>query len=139
MFVKSFGVKRRRGLSESGAEATAVQTLRVRRALMNLAKRLDCGAFTAAFSRATAKSLLLECGRPRPQQCSTSNGFRFLRRLTHSRVAAPGDGRTPSEKFPGVCDVALDMFAQGIKRGKLLFVAQSFDEYNLQFLTVDVT
>jgi hypothetical protein len=34
---------------ESGAEATAVQTLRAGRALPDFAKRLDCGAFTAAF------------------------------------------------------------------------------------------
>jgi hypothetical protein len=35
---------------ESGAEATAVQTLRVRPAPMFRAKHLDCGAFTAAFA-----------------------------------------------------------------------------------------
>ena len=34
---------------ESGAEATAVQTLRECLALASCAKRLDCGAFTAAF------------------------------------------------------------------------------------------
>jgi len=34
---------------ESGAKVTAVQTLRVRPASQNRAKRLDCGAFTAAF------------------------------------------------------------------------------------------
>jgi len=38
-----------RWLFQSGAEATAVQTLRVGRTLSNLAKCLDCGAFTAAF------------------------------------------------------------------------------------------
>jgi hypothetical protein len=38
--------------SESGAEATAVQTLRVHHAPPDHAERLDCGAFTAAF-RAT--------------------------------------------------------------------------------------
>jgi hypothetical protein len=34
---------------KSGAEATAVQTLRECPAAANRAKRLDCGAFTAAF------------------------------------------------------------------------------------------
>ena len=34
---------------ESGAKATAVQTLRDGPAFSNFAKRLDCGAFTAAF------------------------------------------------------------------------------------------
>lgn len=47
--------------------------------------------------------------------------------------------RAPSEKFPGGCDVALDLFAQRIKGGKLLFVAQFSGEHDLQFLTVDVT
>ncbi|MEJ0088821.1 MAG: hypothetical protein WDM80_03580 [Limisphaerales bacterium] len=36
---------------KSGAEATAVQTLRDERALLNRAKRLDCMRFTAAFLR----------------------------------------------------------------------------------------
>ncbi len=35
---------------ESGAKVTAVQTLRVRLAPAKFAKRLDCGAFTAAFA-----------------------------------------------------------------------------------------
>ena len=35
---------------DSGAEATAVQTLRDGRTRSCLAKRLDCGAFTAAFA-----------------------------------------------------------------------------------------
>jgi hypothetical protein len=35
---------------ESGAEATAVQTLRDGHAFTNRAERLDCGAFTAAFA-----------------------------------------------------------------------------------------
>jgi hypothetical protein len=34
---------------QSGAEATVAQTLRAGRTLSNLPKRLDCGAFTAAF------------------------------------------------------------------------------------------
>ena len=38
-------------VSKSGAEPTAVQTLRVCRPLPFRAKRLDYGAFTAAFSR----------------------------------------------------------------------------------------
>ena len=37
---------------ESGAEATAVQTLRAVRGRWPVAKRLDCGAFTAAFCTA---------------------------------------------------------------------------------------
>ena len=37
--------------SESGAKATALQTLSRQPAALNLAKRLDCGAFTAAFDR----------------------------------------------------------------------------------------
>jgi len=36
--------------SESGAKATAVQTLRDMRTRTNSAKRLDCGAFTADFA-----------------------------------------------------------------------------------------
>ena len=40
----------RHATSESGAEATAVQTLRVHHAALFRAKRLDCGAFTAAFA-----------------------------------------------------------------------------------------
>ena len=35
--------------NESGAEATAVQTLRECHAALNHANRLDCGAFTAAW------------------------------------------------------------------------------------------
>jgi hypothetical protein len=35
--------------SEGGAKATAPQTLSRLAAFPNLAKRLDCGAFTAAF------------------------------------------------------------------------------------------
>ena len=35
--------------AKSGAEATAVQTLRDGGAASNFAERLDCGAFTAAF------------------------------------------------------------------------------------------
>jgi hypothetical protein len=38
--------------AQSGAEARAVQTPRALAKLLNLAKRLDCGAFTAAV-RAT--------------------------------------------------------------------------------------
>jgi hypothetical protein len=34
---------------QSGAKATAVQTLRDGRTSSKCAKRLDCGAFTAAF------------------------------------------------------------------------------------------
>ena len=40
---------------------------------------------------------LSECGRPRPQHGPTSKGSRFLQRLSQCHVAAPGDGRTPSE------------------------------------------
>jgi len=36
--------------NESGAKAAAVQTLRECQATLNCAERLDCGAFTAAFS-----------------------------------------------------------------------------------------
>jgi len=36
---------------ESGAEATALQTLREGRVLANYAKRLECVRFTAAFGR----------------------------------------------------------------------------------------
>jgi len=36
---------------QSGAKATAVQTLRARPRLPKLAQRLDCGRFTAAFLR----------------------------------------------------------------------------------------
>ena len=43
------------------------------------------------------KSLRPECGRPRPQQCTTSNRSRFLQHLSYYHVAAPDDGRTPSE------------------------------------------
>ena len=35
---------------KSGAEATAVQTLRINRASTNCAKRLDCGRFIAALN-----------------------------------------------------------------------------------------
>ena len=44
--------------AESGAEATAVQTLRDDQAHLNRAKRLDCGAFTAAFPTTTRKANL---------------------------------------------------------------------------------
>jgi len=37
--------------NESRAEATAVQTLRDNQESSRRAKRLDCGAFTAAFAR----------------------------------------------------------------------------------------
>ena len=47
--------------------------------------------------RACLKNPIPECGRPRPQHCSTSNRVLFLLRLLHFHVAAPGDGRTPSE------------------------------------------
>ena len=47
--------------------------------------------------RSRLKSLRSECGRPRPQQCPTSNRSRFLQRFTPIHVAAPEDGRTPSE------------------------------------------
>ena len=43
------------------------------------------------------ESLLSECSRPRPQQCSTSNRSRFLQHSSQCHVAAPEDGRTPSE------------------------------------------
>ena len=36
-------------------------------------------------------------GRPRPQHCSTSNLSLFLQRLSRDYIAAPEDGRTPSE------------------------------------------
>jgi hypothetical protein len=38
---------------DSGAEATALQTLRDGRTYPNRAERLECGAFTAAFARTT--------------------------------------------------------------------------------------
>ncbi len=40
--------------SQSGAEATAVQTLRDCPTSPKRAKRLDCGAFTAAFEGASS-------------------------------------------------------------------------------------
>jgi hypothetical protein len=39
---------------DSGAEATAIQTLREDRRRSRFAKRLDCGAFTAALVRQTS-------------------------------------------------------------------------------------
>ena len=47
--------------------------------------------------RACLKSQLSECGRPRPQQCPTRHRPRFLQWLSQCHVAAPEDGRTPSE------------------------------------------
>ena len=47
--------------------------------------------------RVCLKSLRSECGRPRPQHCPTSKGSRFLQRHSQCHVAAPEDGRTPSE------------------------------------------
>ena len=47
--------------------------------------------------RAFLKSLCSECGRPRPQQCTTSNRSPFPQHLSHYHVAAPEDGRTPSK------------------------------------------
>ena len=53
---------------------------------------------TASFRlRACLKSLPSECGRPRPQHCTTSNRSQFLQCLSQCRVAAPEDGRTPSK------------------------------------------
>ena len=48
---------------ESGAKATAVQTLRAGRKLPNFEERLNCGVFTAAFAR-TEDSLHPEIFRP---------------------------------------------------------------------------
>jgi len=44
--------------AKSGAKATAVQTLRDRQAVPRRAKRLECGAFTAAFSIAAFRNHL---------------------------------------------------------------------------------
>jgi hypothetical protein len=41
---------------ESGAKATALQTLRDHRTSPGRAKRLDCGAFTAAFASHLGKT-----------------------------------------------------------------------------------
>ena len=46
--------------NHGGAKATAVQTLRDCQASMNRAKRLDCGAFTAAFRAPLASSCSVE-------------------------------------------------------------------------------
>ena len=62
--------------------------------------------------RASLKSLLSESGRPRPQHCTTSNRFRFLQWLWQCRVAAPEDGRTPSE----IVFTPMRIFSQALKR-----------------------
>ena len=43
------------------------------------------------------KRLFTECGRPRPQHRSISNRVLFLQHLSQYHVAAPEDGRTPSD------------------------------------------
>ena len=63
--------------------------------------------------RACLKSPLAECGRPRPQRCSTSNGFLFLQHLLQFHVAAPGDGRTPSKSNSAPKQV----FRQPLRKG----------------------
>ena len=51
----------------------------------------------ATFARTFLKSLRSECVRPRPQHCPTSKRFRLLQCPSQCHVAAPEDGRTPSE------------------------------------------
>ena len=60
-------------------------------------RRRSVFLFAAAGLRACLKSLRSECGRPRPQQCPTSKHSRFLQCPSQCHVAAPEDGRTPSE------------------------------------------
>ena len=61
--------------------------------------------------RACLKSLRWECGRPRPQQCSTNNRPLFLLCPPHDHVAAPEDGRTPSES----CLIPMCVFRQALR------------------------
>ena len=62
--------------------------------------------------RACLKSQRSECGRPRPQQCTMSNRSLFLQCLTHDHVAAPEDGRTPSES----CLITICVFREALSR-----------------------
>ena len=51
------------------------------------------------YVRICLKSLLPECGHPRPQHCSISCYSLFLQGVWHYHVAAPDDGRTPTESL----------------------------------------
>ena len=76
--------------------------------------------------------MISECGRPRPQQWTTSNRSQFFRCLRQSHVAAPEDGRTPSESD----FMPMRVFRQAFKvalTGVLLLVTQPLraDVFNL--------
>ena len=69
----------------------------VRRPTRPPEKLLSSPASTVRIVRDYLKSLRSECGRPRPQQCTTRHRSQLLQRLAPVHVAAPEDGRTPSE------------------------------------------
>ena len=63
-------------------------------------RSLDAFSTILIRLRTCLKNLRPECGRPRPQHCSRSDGHLFLPHLSHDHAAAPEDGRTPCESVP---------------------------------------